>query len=173
MKRNTRILIAAMAVVGIIGGGSAHAFRGDGNCGPQAMERSPGKFAGNRLQKLHDDLKLAPTQEAAWKAWSEPMLQQAQKMGDLRTEREAMMKLPAPERMEKMLERMKDHQKQMETHLESTKGFYAGLSAEQKNVFDAFQPFAGRQGGGKGGNRGPGGPNASGGQGKAGAQGPN
>jgi hypothetical protein len=167
MKQNTRILIAAMAVVGIIGGGSAHAFRGDGNCGPQAMERSPGKFASNRLQKLHDDLKLAPTQEAAWKAWSEPMLQQAEKMGDLRSEREAMMKLPAPERMEKMLERMKEHQKRMEAHLESTKGFYAGLSAEQKKVFDAFQPFAGRQGGGKDGSRSPGG------QGKAGAQGAN
>ena len=66
MKRNTRILIAAMAAVGIIGGGSAHAFRGDGNCGPQAMERSPGKFAGNRLQKLHDDLKLAPTEYDKW-----------------------------------------------------------------------------------------------------------
>lgn len=167
MKQNTRILIAAMAVIGIIGGGSAHAFRGDGNCGPQAMERSPGKFASNRLQKLHDDLKLAPTQEAAWKAWSEPMLQQAEKMGDLRSEREAMMKLPAPERMEKMLERMKEHQKRMEAHLESTKGFYAGLSAEQKKVFDAFQPFAGRQGGGKAGSRSPGG------QAKAGAQGAN
>lgn len=167
MKQNTRILIAAMAVIGIIGGGSAHAFRGDGNCGPQAMERSPGKFASNRLQKLHDDLKLAPTQEAAWKAWSEPMLQQAEKMGDLRSEREAMMKLPAPERMEKMLERMKEHQKRMEAHLESTKGFYAGLSAEQKKVFDAFQPFAGRQGGGKDGSRSPGG------QGKAAAQGAN
>ena len=95
------------------------------------------------------------------------MLQQAEKMGDLRTEREAMMKLPAPERMEKMLERMKEHQKRMEAHLESTKGFYAGLSAEQKKVFDAFQPFAGRQGGGKDGSRSPGG------QGKAGAQGAN
>jgi len=171
MKPNTRILIAAMAAIGIIGGGSAHAFRGDGNCAPQAMEASPGKFAGNRLQKLHDELKLAPTQEAAWKAWSEPMLQQAEKMGDLRTEREAMMKLPAPDRMEKMLERMKEHQKRMEAHLESTKGFYAGLSPEQKKVFDAFQPFGGRQGGGKGGSKGPGGAGGSGGPGTAGAQG--
>jgi len=166
MKRSTRILVAAMAAVGLIGGASAQAYRGDGPCGPQAMERSPGKYAADRLQKLHDALKLAPEQEAGWKAWSEPMLQQAGKMADMRTEREAMMKLPAPERMEKMLDRMKEHQKRMEAHVEATKTFYAGLSPEQRKTFDAFQPFGGSRGGPKGGPRGgPGDPGGSGGQG--------
>lgn len=162
MKRSTRILVAAMAAVGVIGATGAQAYRGDGSCGPQAMERSPGKYAADRLQKLHADLKLAPEQEAGWKTWSEPMLQQAGKMADLRTEREAMMKLPAPERMEKMLDRMKEHQKRMEAQVEATKTFYAGLSPEQRKTFDAFQPFGGGRSGPKGGQRG--GPGSPGGQ---------
>lgn len=166
MKRSTRILVAAMAAVGLIGSASAQPNRGDGACGPQAMERSPGKYAADRLQKLHENLKLAPEQEPGWKAWSEPMLQQAGKMADLRTERDAMMKLPAPERMEKMLDRMKEHQKRMEAHVEATKTFYAGLSPEQRKTFDAFQPFGGGRGGPKGGQRGgPSGPGSPGGPG--------
>lgn len=162
MKKRTvaRTLIAALLAVGLVGGGSAYAFRGDGACGPQGMERmgrmegNPGKFAGKRLEKLHADLKLAPEQEAAWKAWSEPLRQQAEAMGDRRAEHEQMMKLPAPERMEKMLERMKEHQQKMEAQLASLRTFYSQLSAEQKKTFDAFQPFGGpRHGHDRGGPR--------------------
>jgi hypothetical protein len=163
MKNRTisRTLIAMLLTFGLIGGGSAYAFRGDGNCGPQAMgemQRSPGEFAGKRLEKLHADLKLAPEQEAAWKAWSDPIRQQSAAMGDRMKERESMQKLPAPERMEKMLERMKEHQQKMEGHLGATRAFYNQLSAEQKKVFDAFRPFGGQRGerGGRGGQpRGP------------------
>lgn len=145
-----RTLIAALAVAGLTAGGTAYAFRGDGNCGPQAMgqmQKSPGQFAGQRLDKLHADLKLAPEQEAAWKAWSDPIRQQAAQFGERRAEREAMMKLPAPERMEKMLERMKEHQQKMEAQLGVTRTFYGQLNAEQKKVFDAFKPFGGERGG--------------------------
>lgn len=158
----TRSLIAALAIVGLAGGGSAYAFRGDGPCASQEMGRmqhSPGKYAGKRLDKLHADLKLAPEQEAAWKAWSDPIRQQTAAMGDLRAEREAMMKLPAPERMEKMLNRMKDHQQKMEAQLTAMRTFYGQLNAEQKKVFDGFHPFGGPRGerGGRGGEpRGPG-----------------
>lgn len=146
----TRALIAALAVTGLVAGGSAYAFRGDGGCNPQdrmgRMERAPGKFAEQRLEKLHADLKLAPEQEAAWKAWSDPIRQQTAAMGDMRKEREAMQQLPAPERMEKMLARMKDHQQKMETQLNATRTFYGQLNAEQKKVFDGFHPFGGARG---------------------------
>jgi len=142
----TRTLIASLAVLGLAGGGTAYAFRGDGPCGPQGMERgehSPGKYAAQRLDKLHADLKLAPEQDAAWKAWSDPIRQQTAAIGDMRAERDAMMKLPAPERMEKMLERMKEHEKKMEGQVAATRTFYNQLSAEQKKTFDAFHPFGG------------------------------
>lgn len=165
MKNRTfsRTLIAMLVTVGLVGGGSAYAFRGDGPCSGPGMERnagSPGKFAEKRLEKLHADLKLAPEQEAAWKAWSDPIGKQAAAMGDMRSEREAMMKLPAPERMEKMLDRMKEHQKKMEDQLASTRTFYGQLNAEQKKTFDAFQPFGGprgERGGKRGGDGGRGG----------------
>lgn len=146
----TRTLIASLVVLGLAGGGTAYAFRGDGPCGPQGMERgghNPGKFAEKRLEKLHADLKLAPEQEAAWKAWSDPIRQQTAAMGDMRAERDEMMKLPAPERMEKMLERMKEHQKKMEAQVAPTRTFYNQLSAEQKKTFDAFKPFGDGRGG--------------------------
>ncbi|MCK6406084.1 MAG: Spy/CpxP family protein refolding chaperone [Rhodocyclaceae bacterium] len=161
MKNRTvsRTLIAALVAVGLVGGGSAYAFRGDGACGPQGMERmermerNPGKFAEKRLEKLHTDLKLSSEQEGAWKTWSDPIRQQTAAMGDMRAEREQMMKLPAPDRMEKMLERMKEHQKKMEAQLAATRSFYGQLNAEQKKTFDAFQPFGGPRGerGGQGG----------------------
>lgn len=158
MKNRTlsRTLIALLVTLGLVGGGSAYAFRGDGGCGGPGMERSagaPGKFAEKRLEKLHADLKLTPEQEGAWKAWSDPIRQQTAAMGDQRAEREATMKLPAPERMEKMLERMKEHQKKMEAQLAATRTFYGQLNAEQKKTFDAFHPFGGPRGerGGQGG----------------------
>lgn len=165
MKNRTfsRTLIAMLVTIGLVGGGSAYAFRGDGPCSGPGMERtagSPGKFAEKRLEKLHADLKLAPEQEAAWKAWSDPIGKQAAAMGDMRSEREAMMKLPAPERMEKMLDRMKEHQKKMEDQLASTRAFYGQLNAEQKKTFDAFHPFGGprgERGGKRGGDGGRGG----------------
>lgn len=155
----TRSLIAALALVGLAGGSLAYAFPGEGHCGPQGMEhaqRSPGQFAEKRLEKLHADLKLAPEQEAAWKAWSDPIRQHAAAMGDKHKEREAMKALPAPERMEKMLERMKEHEKRMEAQLAVTKTFYGQLNAEQKKAFDAFHPFGGARGerGGRSGHRG-------------------
>ena len=55
-------------------------------------------------------------------------------MGDMRSEREAMMKLPAPERMEKMLDRTKEHQKKMKISWPLDAHLYGQLNAEQKNV---------------------------------------
>ncbi|MCP5268608.1 MAG: Spy/CpxP family protein refolding chaperone [Zoogloeaceae bacterium] len=151
MKKMTRTMVAALAIVGIVGGGSAYAFRGGEGCSPQAQGFSPEKAASSRLEKLHADLKLTPEQESAWKSWSEPIQKQASVMGERRSEREAMAKLTAPERMEKMLERMKEHEKAIESGLASTRNFYAILSPEQRKTFDAFQPFGGKRGGSKGG----------------------
>lgn len=156
MKQTTRTIVTAIAILGFFAGGSAYAFRGDGNCSPQMMSKSPAEFAGSRLEKLHAELKLAPEQEGAWKSWSEHVTQQAASMKDRRSEREAVQKLPAPERMEKMLEHMKEHQQKMESGLVAMRRFYATLTPEQQQAFDRFQPFGARgdRAGKPGGNRG-------------------
>ncbi|MDQ5882294.1 MAG: periplasmic protein CpxP/Spy [Pseudomonadota bacterium] len=156
MKRSKQAIVAAIAILGLTAGGAAYAFRGDGHCAPQMMSKSPAEFAGNRLEKLHAELKLAPEQESAWKTWSDHVKQQAAGMKDRRAEQEEMRKLPAPERMEKMLGRMKEHQQKMESGLTAMRSFYATLTPEQQQAFDRFQPFGGRgeRGGKPGGNRG-------------------
>lgn len=156
MKRNTRIILAALAIFGLTAGGTVHAFRGDGDCRSQMKGQSAEKYAGSRLEKLHTDLKLTADQEAGWKTWSAPMQQRAASMKERRPDFEAMAKLPAPERMEKMLERMKEHQKEMEVGIASTRSFYATLTPEQRQVFDRFKPF-GEHARGKGGEGGRGG----------------
>lgn len=81
---------------------------------------------------LHDQLKLQPKQEAAWKAFSDTMMWP--KFTD---------KMPAAnatviERQAFMMEQMKQHQAVMQKHFEATKVFYEQLSAEQKKQFDSM-----------------------------------
>ncbi|MFA7293335.1 MAG: Spy/CpxP family protein refolding chaperone [Rhodocyclaceae bacterium] len=141
MKLNTRAILVALAVLGLSTGGAAHAFRGEGNCGGAMKGQAAEKYVGSRLKKLHTDLKLTADQEAGWKTWSAPMQQRAASMKERRPDFSEMSKLPAPERMEKMLERMKEHQKEMEVGVAATRSFYATLTPEQRQVFDRFSPM--------------------------------
>jgi len=83
---------------------------------------------------LHDKLKLNAEQEVAWKAFiaSAPKPAAGMKMN-----RAEMMKLPAPERMEKMIGFMKEREARMTARLVELKKFYAVLTPEQQKIFDA------------------------------------
>lgn len=87
-----------------------------------------------RQADLHTKLKLSAAQEPAWKTYTDSM-----KPADMkdRPDRAAMKKMPAPQRMEAMLERMKQGQSRMESHLAALKTFYATLTPEQQKTFDA------------------------------------
>ncbi|RJX33568.1 MAG: hypothetical protein C4516_01910 [Oxalobacter sp.] len=83
---------------------------------------------------LHDKLKLTAEQEPAWKefiASAKPPMMEPQTM------RADMMKLSAPERMEKMMGHMKQREAHMADRLAALKKFYAVLTPEQQKVFDA------------------------------------
>lgn len=86
-----------------------------------------------RAQKLHDALKLAPAQEAAWVAYSGAIKPPARAE---RGERGAWKSMTAPERMEKRVARAKQRVEMMEARLAATSTFYATLSPEQKKLFD-------------------------------------
>lgn len=152
MKKSTRMMVAALTILGVSAGGFAYAARGDGACdGPRMMMsgKAPGEYMGKRLEKLHGELKLNAEQESAWKAWTGEMQEKMAKMREQRPDPEAMAKLPAPERMAQMIERHKERQHQMEAGLNSLRDFYAKLNPEQQKIFDRFQPFAGPRHGGQ------------------------
>ena len=181
MKTFHKHLLAGVIVLGL--GGSALAA--DANmCGPmdpmmqgprqgQNMNRmDPAKhaeFMKARMEKrhaiLHDKLKLNAEQETAWKTYIAGA--QPPKAG-MHGRFEDMQKLAAPDRMEKMLEFMKERQAEMTVRLVELKKFYAVLTPEQQKVFDAemMGPRHGKRHGHQGrgpgaGPRGPMGPGAS------------
>lgn len=82
---------------------------------------------------IHDKLKLSAAQEPAWKSFVEATTPGQRPAAP---DRKEMDKLNTPERMEKMLERFKEHQSRMEQHLAALKTFYAVLTPEQQKIFD-------------------------------------
>ncbi len=100
----------------------------------EQMHAKWGERAAQHQKKLHDMLKLTPSQESAWASFTaatRPAMREAHgQRGDWKT-------MPAPERMEKRIDMAKQHITMMETHLAALNSFYAVLTPEQKKVFDA------------------------------------
>lgn len=108
---------------------------GDGPMGGNTRQDMRGQRMQQHQQRLHDALKLSPEQEKAWAAFQQSHPQPGQWQ---RPDLAELDKLSAPERMEKMLERQKQHQEAMTQHLTALKTFYNQLSPEQKKTFDDF-----------------------------------
>ena len=114
------------------GWGEGHASAADHQKFAERMKQRIAK----REAELHGKLKLNAGQEAAWNSYIAKMRPEAP---SARPERARFDKLPAPERMEKMLELMKQREGKMTQRLAATKEFYAVLTPEQQQVFnDAF-----------------------------------
>jgi protein CpxP len=86
-----------------------------------------------RHEHFHDQLKLTPAQEPAWKVFTEATKPQEKAM---QHDRKAMAEMPAPARMEMMLTHDQDRLATMQKHLGALKTFYAVLSPEQQKNFD-------------------------------------
>ncbi|CAL1240356.1 Spy/CpxP family protein refolding chaperone [Candidatus Methylocalor cossyra] len=107
----------------------------------------PGKHHYNiqeRLNQLHQELKLNADQETAWKTWFDRVQQARAEHKASRPDFEALRKLSAPERLEKFIEASKARQATLEGVLAATKTFYATLSPEQRKTFDDLTPFGER-----------------------------
>jgi periplasmic protein CpxP/Spy len=109
----------------------------------QAEDARPGQHQGHakwaervaaHQHKLREQLKLTPSQDAAWAAYTTAIKPAAR--GE-RGERSDWIAMPAPQRMEKRIEMAKQHVSMMETRLAALNTFYAVLTPEQKKVFDA------------------------------------
>ena len=110
-----------------------------------------------RSAALKAQLKLTPAQEAAWTTFTAAMKPPATMMAN-RPDYAELIKLPTPERIDKMkalhTQRMADMTAAMTQRGEATKAFYAALTPEQQKVFDASTTRHFGQGGRMGGHRG-------------------
>jgi Spy/CpxP family protein refolding chaperone len=152
---DTRTIIIAFLAASSIALGTASAVAGNhrqdhrghyghGDGGHFGVVGHGKAFSQERLQeriqayqeRLHKALKLTAEQEPAWTAFVQKVTPKA---GELkRPDPEAAKKLTSPERLEKLLERSKQRQAFLAERLEALKTFYAVLTAEQKQAFDAF-----------------------------------
>lgn len=99
----------------------------------QNMERWH-EYRHQRQADLQTKLKLNADQEKAWKAYIAVVDSNFNNWKPLtRTEIENM---SAPQRMQAMLDRMKDRQGKMENQLSALKTFYNKLTPEQQKTFD-------------------------------------
>ena len=107
----------------------------------QAQEAQPGMHAkwaeraAQHQRKLHDLLKLTPSQDSAWASYTASARSAHPRAGH--GERGAWKTMTAPQRMEKHIEMAKQHIATMETRLAALNSFYAVLTPEQKKLFDA------------------------------------
>lgn len=160
----TRKIMLAALVTAALGAGASLAVAGPGEgregCdssfkgGQGFMERMSESRAERHEQRL-DTLKLAlqlkPNQQDAWKAF-EAASQRPDVSSMERPDRDELAKLPAPERLEKMLALKQSHQAERQAHMQSrlkaTQEFYGQLNPEQRKVFDELTPSAFGQRGG-------------------------
>lgn len=125
-------------------------FAAEGNSAPDAQRKSeygrgsshskqfdPIKFRERMVKRqavLHDKLQLTSTQEDDWKTYVAAIAPPVE-TGKRPTAAE-WVKLSAPERLEKTLERMKQHEARLATHLAAMKTFYAQLTPVQQKIFN-------------------------------------
>jgi Spy/CpxP family protein refolding chaperone len=141
MKKLMKTLLIAGALT--VAGFTALAQAQDGMTGHMDHGRmDPAKMeqmVNQHLAAFKAKLKLAPSQEGAWTAFTAAM-KPAAGMEGKRPDRAEIEKLPLPERIDKMRALRKEHMTAMEANMdkrdEAIKTFYAVLTPEQKKVAD-------------------------------------
>lgn len=143
MKNTERYFVMALLVT-IFGGALSINAVAANQVSPPADGQKPGlqkmspekmhEHIAKRQAVLHDQLKLTPVQEPAWKTYIAAMVPPALSKGD--HDLATMDKMSAPDRMEKMLETAKIREALMTSHLAALKTFYAVLTPSQQQIFD-------------------------------------
>ena len=113
----------------------------DGGCHWSAFGSHGAKSAermAKRQAALHDKLSLSPTQEAAWKTFTDKL----QATAPVRPEAAPVATMTAPERADRMAAFLQTAQQRAATRAQAVKEFYAVLSPEQQKIFDG--QFQGR-----------------------------
>ncbi len=168
-KHVAALLAASAMAFGITASAQPASGMGPGGCAGMsggAMMGDPAARAEQHLTQLKTQLQITPQQEPLWQAFADKMKTSAGQ-GMKAMQQSMQQPMTAPERMNLMLEHMKQHTAAMEDVNESFKRLYDALTPEQKAIADKYRPFGGRKGQQPGGpRRGIGGPGGSGPQGQ-------
>jgi protein CpxP len=136
---NNRIIRTLFVAIGLTLA-SASVFAAKGGCDHAwSAEHEYGGTARfeKHMVKLHDALKLTSAQEAAWTDFSN-------KMKPVNMDKPKMDKpgnqdwkdLSTPDRLDKVLNNMKSHEKQLAEHAAVVRTFYGALTPDQQKIFD-------------------------------------
>lgn len=151
MKHAQRLRTAALVLAGTLGLGLAIAAESSA-CSERAGQRAAhqsshtqGAGHAQRLQSLHDKLKLNGEQTKAWESFTASMAPMGTKHGKQAQEGTG----NAIARMESRMQQHEAMQAQMGSRLQAMKSFYAALTPEQQKIFDGEMNHE-RKGGKKG-----------------------
>jgi protein CpxP len=134
MKKIMKSFVSGLILVGMMNAITAYAQNDSlpqSSVPSASLEKMKEKIAKHQAE-LHDKLKITAAQEPAWKTFIQVVTPERM----VPEKDSGMDKMTTPERMQRSLERMKEHQGQLQKKLEATKAFYAVLSPEQQKIFD-------------------------------------
>ena len=133
MKLKLKVAVASLVLIAgaAVGVHAQQNPQGDHQADRAKMMEHMQKAMEKRQTQLHDQLKLSPAQEAAWKTFT---LAIADTMTPM--DHPDMHGLNTPAQMDKMLEMQKARVAKMETHVAALKTFYAALTLNQQKIFD-------------------------------------
>lgn len=169
MKLNQGSFVKRALMVGLLAGSgvlavSSYAVSGVGSVGgcegkpvarmgadmnPESVANRETKRAATQAAyraELKQKLNLQPAQEAAWSQFVDSAKADGGQRLDRQALRQEMQQLKTPERLDKMQAMAQQRQAKMQARGEAIKTFYAQLTPEQQNVFDAARPSKGRHG---------------------------
>ena len=146
MNSFQKSLVIAVASLGM---GTAALAASDAGPAPAAGGSHWGAFGSHgatsaervakRQAAMHDKLSLSPTQEAAWKTYTDKLRATA----PARPEGASFATMTAPERADRMVAFLQAAQQRAAVRAQAVKEFYSFLSPEQQKVFDG--QFHGRR----------------------------
>lgn len=146
MRKNIMIGLAVLSLGGTALVSHAQTERHDSAGQTGAGKAGFAEHMAKRQARLHDKLKLTAAQEPAWTAFIASVTPpQGEQKGE-RPNRADFEKLPAPERLEKSIERQKARLAREESRLGALKTFYGVLTPEQRAIFDKSAPHHGGPG---------------------------
>jgi len=145
MNTFRKSIVIAVASLGL---GTAALAASDPGAAPTGGESHWGAFGSHgaksaermakRQAALHDKLSLSPTQEAAWKTFTDRLRATA----PVRSDAAPAATMTAPERADRMAAFLLTAQQQAAARAQAVKEFYVVLSPEQQKIFDG--QFQGR-----------------------------
>jgi Spy/CpxP family protein refolding chaperone len=134
MSNIRKLIIVGLASAGLGLGAVAVSANTGHHCHHGGFDKEKSaEYMQKRQTRLHDQLKLSAEQEPAWKTFTEKL----KPASGERPSHEEFAGLKAPERMERMAALMKQREGRMAERVAAVKEFYAVLTPEQQQVFDA------------------------------------